>query len=135
MATDPTVGYPLGFAWFLSGRIPQLAGIAGFAKFAGHQIKKYIYKILKINGQDQINIGDEFAKIIDRAEFTKRCLILLAMGRDKPDGEVQLREEMKKIAEMVDTVYVENPLTHLNKVISVHPLGGCPMGNSPETGL
>ncbi|WP_374077889.1 GMC oxidoreductase [Bdellovibrio bacteriovorus] len=150
-------GYPLGFAWFLSGRIPQLAGIAGFAKLAGHQIKKYLFKILKIKGHDQINIGDEFAKIIDRAEFTKRCLILLGMGRDKPDGEVQLREddqaiirwkidqsqehferlreEMKKIAEMVDGVYVENPLTHLNKVISVHPLGGCPMGDSRETGF
>lgn len=150
-------GYPVGYAWFLSGRIPQLAGIAGFIKFAGHQVKKYIYKYLKIDGRDQINMGDEFARMIDRAEFTKRCLILLGMGRDKPDGEIQLREddqamirwkmdssqehfdrvrtEMKKIAEMVDGVYVENPLTHLKKVIAVHSLGGCPMGESEETGL
>ncbi|MEK2644362.1 GMC family oxidoreductase [Bdellovibrio sp. BCCA] len=150
-------GYPLGFAWFLSGRIPQLSGILGLLKLASHQLKKHFFKILKIDGHDQINIGDEFAKTIDRAEFTKRCLILLGMGRDKPDGEIQLRddnqaiirwkidksqphfdrlrEEMRKIADMVDGVYVENPLTHLNKVISVHPLGGCPMGDSAEDGF
>lgn len=150
-------GFPVGFAWFLSGKVPQFSGLAGLATMAAHHVKKYIFKVLKIVGHDQINIGDEMAKSIDRAEFTKRCLVLLGMGRDKPDGEIQLRDddqalirwkideseehftrirtEMKKLAEMVDGVYVENPLTHLKKVISVHPLGGCPMGDSEQTGF
>jgi len=150
-------GYPLGYAWFLSGRIPQFESLLGTARLAVKQIKKYLFKMLRWDGHDPVNAGFDFSRIIDRAEFTKRCLILLGMGRDKSDGEIilrdddeavirwkmegsqehfdRLRNEMKRIAEKVDGFYMENPLTHLNKIITVHPLGGCPMGDSAENGL
>ncbi len=150
-------GFPVGFAWYLSGKIPQLPGIRGLGTLFAHSIKKYIFKILNIESRDQINVGDEFAQAIDRADFTKRCFVLLGMGRDKPDGEIRLRSDnqaiikwkmdgsklhfdrlrtqMKKIAERIGGVFVDNPLTHLNKVVAVHPLGGCPMGETPDTGF
>ncbi len=151
-------GYPSGVAWYLSGRMPQLEGLKGLSSFVGKNLKRYIRGIFKFsNPQEDLNIGEEFAKSIDRAHFTRRCLILLGMGRDKPDGEIRLRDdnqaiirwkikesrkhferirtEMKKIAKFVGGVYVENPLIHLKKVISVHPLGGCPMGASCDEGF
>ncbi|WII73527.1 GMC family oxidoreductase [Bdellovibrio sp. 22V] len=150
-------GYPIGIAWYLSGRIPQLPGLAGFVKLLSHSLKKYIFKNLKIDGHDQINVGDEISRSVDRADFTKKCLILLGMGRDRADGEIELRddnqavvrwkidssqthfsrvrEQMKVIAEHAGGVFVENPYSHLNKIISVHPLGGCPMGETADHGF
>lgn len=150
-------GFPVGFAWYLSGKIPQLHGLAGLTNLITQSLKKYALRILGAKDTGPVNVGEEFARAIDRAEFTKRCFVLLGMGRDKPDGEMQLREDnqavikwkmegsqehfdrlrtqMKKIAERIGGFFVDNPLTYLNKVVAVHPLGGCPMGETPETGL
>lgn len=150
-------GFPTGMAWYLSGKVPQLRGIAGAFNFLGQNIKKYIQKILRVKSSDDVNVGHLLSDVVDRGEFTKRTMVLLGMGRDRPDGEISLRkdnqaiirwtiknsqlhfdrmrEEMRKIAKKVGGTYVENPIIHMDKVISVHPLGGCPMGESPQTGF
>ncbi|MDG0816196.1 GMC oxidoreductase [Bdellovibrio svalbardensis] len=150
-------GFPIGLAWYLSGKVPQIEGIMGAIKLVVRNLKNYFFKVLGIRTQEEINVGDEFAAALDKAEFARKALILLGMGRDRSDGVVSLREddqaiikwnktgsnlhfdrvqeEMKKIAENVGGIFIDNPLTHLNKIIAVHPLGGCPMGETAETGL
>jgi cholesterol oxidase len=53
------------------------------------------------------------------------------------DGELhyeRLRTTMARIAEALGGEYVENPLSFLNRYISVHPLGGLPMAERIEDG-
>lgn len=151
-------GFPIGLAWYLSGKVPQFKGIKGSIKLIWRNIKNFVCKFLGIkNKSGEINIGDDFAEALDKAEFLQKSFMLLGMGRDRSDGEVSLRDdnatliqwkiknselhfervrtEMKKIAENLGGRFVDDPLTYLNKVIAVHPLGGCPMGDTPETGF
>jgi cholesterol oxidase len=150
-------GYPSGFAWYLSGKIPQVKGLMGALNLVGQNIKKYMLKLVHAPNHEDVNVGDLFSRVLDRAEFTKRCFLILGMGRDKPDGEIQLRDdnqpiirwkmkdsklhfdrvraEMRKIAKILKGFNFEVPLIHLDKVIAVHPLGGCPMGISREQGV
>ncbi|WII70870.1 GMC family oxidoreductase [Bdellovibrio sp. 22V] len=151
-------GFPIGMAWYLSGKIPQLRGLGGTLKLIAKNLRDYLYKILRLkNPRKELNIGDDFATAIDRADFVRRAFVLLGMGRDRPDGEISLRSDnkavirwklekselhydrlrraMKNIADKVGGVFMDNPLTHLDKVIAVHPLGGCPMGNTSEDGF
>ncbi|WP_374073707.1 GMC oxidoreductase [Bdellovibrio bacteriovorus] len=151
-------GFPIGMAWYLSGKIPQFQGFVGTLKLICRNVKDFVLKIFGIkNTRKEINVGDNFAAAIDKADFVRRAFVLLGMGRDRSDGEIKLREDnqaiikwqldrselhydrlrakMKQIAEKVGGVFMDNPLTHLNKVIAVHPLGGCPMGNTAEEGF
>ncbi|MNK93572.1 Cholesterol oxidase [compost metagenome] len=120
-------------------------------------MKRHVLKLLKVQDTDPINIGHEAVEAVDPADFTRKCFLILGMGRDKSDGEIKLRAdnqavvkwkidksryhfdrlhtEMKKIADFVKGVYMDSPLLALNKVISVHPLGGCPMGNNADQGV
>jgi cholesterol oxidase len=87
---------------------------------------------------------------------------LLGMGRDVPDGKMTLRdgrrarpavldvdwenvasrpffkrmtEVSREVAESVGADFEANPAFNLfNRLITVHPLGGCPMGPQPERG-
>lgn len=150
-------GYPVGMSWYLSGKIPQFQGISGVFRLIAKNLKNFFCKIFKIKQHTQINIGDEFAAALDKAEFARKAFVLLGMGRDRSDGVIhlrdddqailkwdlktselhfnRLREEMRKIADNVGGVFVDNPLTHLNKIIAVHPLGGCPMGETSAEGF
>ncbi|MEK2690662.1 GMC family oxidoreductase [Bdellovibrio sp. GT3] len=150
-------GFPIGMAWYLSGKVPQITGITGVLSLVCKTLKKYACKILRIKYKSEINVGDDFAAALDRGTFTRKAMVLLGMGRDRSDGVVSLRddgqtvinwdiktsdlhfdrmrEEMKKVAENLDGTFMDNPLTHLDKVIAVHPLGGCPMGDSADSGL
>ncbi len=150
-------GFPIGMAWYLSGKVPQLTGIKGVLCLAGSTFKKFICKILRIKIKEEINVGDQFAAALDRGTFTRKAMVLLGMGRDRSDGVVSLqedgqtviswdiqrsdlhfermREEMKKVADNLEGTFMDNPLTHLNKIIAVHPLGGCPMGDTSNSGF
>jgi cholesterol oxidase len=78
------------------------------------------------------------------------------MGRDIPDGTMRLqqgrlavdwrkrgsdayfarvRETSRRIAEELGARFVDNPLWHLGRTITVHSLGGCPMGRDEREGV
>jgi cholesterol oxidase len=53
------------------------------------------------------------------------------------DGELhyeRLRASMERIAEALGGQYIENPLSFLNRYVSVHPLGGLPMADRRDDG-
>ena len=78
------------------------------------------------------------------------------MGRDIPDGVMRLvggrlevdwtietsidyfegvRDTMRTIAGQLGGTYYDNPIWWAKRVITVHPLGGAPMGRHPGEGL
>ena len=109
------------------------------------------------------NLNEEFANILRNTDLSAGVLPLLGMGRDVPDGNMTLRagkldidwnrrhsgpyldrarDASRKMADALGARFVHDPLqslgrifTDLNRLITVHPLGGCPMGESEQSGV
>ena len=107
------------------------------------------------------DISGEIASALGECDYSRSWLPLLGMGRDIPDGKFSLRREatgepllacnwtmqtstkyfervrqtMADITGVLGGRFVPNPTLRLSRVITVHPLGGCPMGVSPENGV
>jgi cholesterol oxidase len=119
-----------------------------------------IWRILRqrLVGDPESNLSAEAAGILGDGEVSGRFLPLLGMGRDIPDGTMsltkrgyldvdwrtrksgpyfdRLRAESRRLADALGAEkFVDNPLWLLRRVITVHPLGGCPMGRTPEEGV
>ena len=105
------------------------------------------------------------AQLFDASELSAGLLPLLGMGRDVPDGRMylrhnhlrldwrkgsasapgakgrsgpyfdRLREECRRLADALGGEFRDNPMWNLSRVISVHPLGGCPMGRDEREGV
>jgi cholesterol oxidase len=101
-------------------------------------------------------VGGDLAELIGPGQLTATSMPLLGMGRDIPDGVMRLREgrlevdwttetsleyfdgvrdSMRAIAGQLSGTYVDNPLWWAKRVITVHPLGGAPMGRHAEEGV
>jgi len=78
------------------------------------------------------------------------------MGRDIPDGRIflrngklgidwtreasgpyfeRVRQVSRDVAKVLDGRYADNPLWYLRRVVTVHPLGGAPMGRTRHEGV
>jgi cholesterol oxidase len=105
------------------------------------------------------------AHLFGTSAVASGLLPLLGMGRDVPDGRMYLRHnhlrldwrkgpsagrrghgrsgpffdrlrgECERLAGALGAEFRDNPLWMLNRVISVHPLGGCPMGRDASEGV
>ena len=88
--------------------------------------------------------------------LSSALLPLLAMGRDTPDGQMrlrdgaldikwhkrtsgtyfhQVRDVIEEFAHGLGAHYLDDPLWHIGRVVTVHPLGGCPMGRDIQEGV
>ncbi|WP_199829543.1 GMC oxidoreductase [Streptomyces sp. MMG1121] len=142
-------GYPQFVQWLAEGaRGPhQLSRAArflarGLARQAGLGRRRHL--------------SEDLSDLLGDGLLTSTSLPLLGMGRDTPDGELRLRDgrldinwtarnsadvlgriraTMRRIADALDAGYADNPLWHLGRTVTVHPLGGAPMGRRPETGV
>ncbi|MFD0852661.1 GMC oxidoreductase, partial [Actinomadura adrarensis] len=102
------------------------------------------------------NLSKELADLIGEGALSVSSLPLLGMGRDTPDGKLslkdgrlaadwtsetssehfeRLRDTMRGIADVLGAEYVDNPMWFRKRVITVHPLGGAPMGRDPIEGV
>ncbi|WP_406723502.1 GMC family oxidoreductase [Streptomyces sp. GD-15H] len=96
------------------------------------------------------------ADALSKGLLTATSLPLLGMGRDVPDGRVFLREghldldwdltaskpyfdrlnkTMGEVSRSLGGRYAASPLWLLNRLITVHPLGGAPMGRDRREGV
>ncbi|MFA0964838.1 GMC oxidoreductase [Roseivirga sp. BDSF3-8] len=106
------------------------------------------------------NFSSEIQEFIG-GRLSSTTVPLLGMGRDFPDGTLNivkdkrgvprlvndwhiktsqtyfdsLKKTMKDMARALDGKFIVNPTWMLKRVITVHPLGGCPMGRSCEEGV
>lgn len=107
-------------------------------------------------GAPRTDIGSQVGRALGAGRLSGGAMPLLGMGRDTPDGTMRLRSgyldvdwtsrssqeyfdavrrTMTEIAGELGGRFIANPLSAIHKVITVHPLGGAPMGHSPQTGV
>lgn len=101
-------------------------------------------------------ISGELADVFGSESRAARILPLLGMGREVPDGRVVLRDDQldvewspdtsreyfrrvrdtaRDVAHALGARAIDNPTWLLGKLVTVHPLGGCPMATGPGTGV
>jgi cholesterol oxidase len=106
--------------------------------------------------QPEVDLSAEVASLLSDTGVSAGSLPLLGMGRDIPDGRMTLkdgkldvdwvkgksgpffdrmRDFSRDIAGALGAQFKSNPTWYLGRVITVHALGGCPMGRSPEEGV
>ncbi|MFC9975071.1 GMC oxidoreductase [Spirillospora sp. NPDC127200] len=102
------------------------------------------------------NLSAELASLIGDGALTASSLPLLGMGRDTADGVLslkdgrlaarwstetselyfeRLRKTMQAMADVLGADYADNPIWFRKRIITVHPLGGAPMGAHPDEGV
>ena len=113
----------------------------------------------RLTGNPKSELGAELSDVMGKAELSSRSVPLLGMGRDVPDGVMdlggrdrryldirwttrtsrdyfrQVRQTMETLAFGMGGTLRDNPLWRLRRVITVHPLGGCPMGRDRNEGV
>lgn len=145
-------GYPEFAAWLVESalalkRLPAISkAVAGLAWS-------------RLRHRDT-GLSGEFAELLGNPRVTVRGMPVLGMGMDVPDGTFHLRKSRRKtlldstwslrtsedyfealkckmeaVACAVGGGYKVSPTYHLRRVISVHPLGGCPADTSESRGV
>jgi cholesterol oxidase len=110
----------------------------------------------QLRGSSQSNISRELAALLGPGSLSNTSLPLLGMGRDVPDGVMRLkggyldidwttttsrryfdrvRSTMRALADDLGGSFVDNPLWWAKRVITVHPLGGAPIGRHDGEGV
>ncbi|MEA2273070.1 MAG: cholesterol oxidase [Solirubrobacteraceae bacterium] len=110
-----------------------------------------------LHGPRESDVGAEISDLFGDCSLSAGMLPLLGMGRDVPDGHMSLRggrlevdwrkhgaskeyfervhEVSEALADKLGATFQDNPIWHLNRVITVHALGGCSMGRTIDEGV
>lgn len=109
-----------------------------------------------LGGEPETDLSAEVSALLGNTEFSAGVLPLLGMGRDIPDGNMRLRGDRldidwrrrksgpyfdrvrdmsRRIARELGADFKDNPIWYLGRVVTVHPLGGCPMGRDEREGV
>ncbi len=110
----------------------------------------------RVFGEGHSNVSRDLASAIGKVSLSSSSMPVLGMGRDLPDGMMFLEEgrlqidwttatsidyfdhmraTMARIADELGADFADNPLWWAKRVITVHPLGGAPMGRHPSEGV
>jgi len=143
-------GYPQHLAWILHV-LSAPKQLWRWREGATYLIKNWI------KGTPETDVTGAIADLMLPSELSSGGLPLLGMGRDVPDGRLRLRggqldidwrkasgsdeyftrlrNTSRNFAAALGGRFADNPLWFLRRVITVHPLGGAPMGRHPGEGV
>jgi cholesterol oxidase len=110
----------------------------------------------RARGRPAPELSATIARLIGSAQVSRSTLPLLAMGMDAPTGTMRLTgghldidyrasdsasyfeaalATMRELARVTDSRFLENPSARLSRNVTVHPLGGAPMGHDRRSGV
>jgi cholesterol oxidase len=142
-------GFPLFMSWIIQSTQGPGA-VWRYRKLAARLIVNLLLR------RSQGDISGDAAKFLDDSRISTGSLPLLGMGRDIPDGTFDLKDGKldldwqkiksgpffdglgdfsREIAEALGAKFQRNPTWYLGRLITVHPLGGCPMGRTADEGV
>ncbi|MEU1970407.1 GMC family oxidoreductase [Microbacterium sp. NPDC019599] len=142
-------GFPEFTNWLI-----ETAQVTSSIQRAAAVVKQMI--AYRLGNRNESTISAEVAKLVGQGRLASSSLPLLGMGRDTPDGRITLkdgevdvewtaatsaayfesmRETMRGITESLGGTYRDNPLWWTKRVVTVHPLGGSPMGRHVHEGV
>jgi cholesterol oxidase len=103
------------------------------------------------------DLGAEFAELFEDVALASSSMPLLGMGRDIPNGRLQLDKEgrltttwtpdgskayfeelertARGIADELRGEFKDSRIRGVSKLVTVHALGGCSMGRNPDEGF
>ena len=143
-------GHPQGVNWIIESSY-QLGVLRNLLRLTKRLVKKW----LRLDRRS--DIGREIAAFFSPADLSSSSMPLFSMGRDMPDGNMTLTEDgyldvdwdkrsstpffedlrrtAKDVARALDAKYVDGPPWYMSRLVTVHPLGGCPMGRDENEGV
>jgi cholesterol oxidase len=142
-------GYPGFVDWLVAA-----TGIGGTANRLARAAAGRVAD--RLSGTPRSQIAAEVSAVMGDENRSAGMLPLLGMGRDVPDGRLGLRDgwldvdwtetssrryferltaTMSDVAEELGGRLAMNPSRLLRRLITVHPLGGCPMATDPRRGV
>jgi cholesterol oxidase len=142
-------GYPQHLAWVLHA-VSAPVQIWRWRKAGFFLVKNWL------RGSPDTDVTEHLAELMLPSELSAGGLPLLSMGRDIPDGRMYLRDGRldldwtreasaayfervrtvsRDVARVLGGRFADNPLWFLRRVVTVHPLGGAPMGRHPGEGV
>ena len=142
-------GYP-SFASWMFQEADSPGETLRFIRFVGERMWN------RLSQNPQTNLAEELVALVGDCDLSATTLPLLGMGRDVPSGKMSLeqgllqvdwsmdaskdyfarvRDTMHQIAGALEAQFVDNPLWYLHRVVTVHPLGGVPMGRDAREGV
>lgn len=124
------------------------------AKYTPAPVRRPIEQLIE---RDSPDIGLSVANIM-RLLSQEEMIPLLGMGQDTPDGRIRLDDDgrlaevdwerrgsqdyyddlrlaMRKIADAMGADFINSMSWPLRRAITVHPLGGCPIGRTADEGV
>ncbi len=143
-------GYPAILDWLLEYALPaaplhrvgRVLAIRWWQRLRGQPVPSSVSK--------------EVSALLGSGARAAGILPILAMGRDVPGGRMQLRsglldvdwnigpseeyyrrlrDTLHGLAGALGVTYLDSLSHRLSRAITVHPVGGCPMGTNPATGV
>ncbi|WP_199486915.1 GMC oxidoreductase, partial [Actinomadura logoneensis] len=143
-------GYPGFVDWAVRG-LDVPGNIERIVKFMAERFADFFRDV------PDTSLSKELSELIGSGSLTVSSLPLLGMGRDVPDGRLELdkhgrlhadwttktseayfervRKTMQSIADVLGAEYADNPMWFRKRIITVHPLGGVPMGAHEGVGV
>ena len=142
-------GYPYFASWLVEG-----ANLPSFIRRFFTLAWRYVAGLLRLNTDS--NLSAEVSQALGTAETSANALVMLGMGRDVAGGRMgldgkwldidwprassrpffdRMRDSMRNIASFLGGRLIDNPLWYLGRTVTVHPLGGCPMGRDANSGV
>lgn len=142
-------GFPLFASWMAEGR-----DLPGYVRRGLSVAKRFVENRLARHPRRRVSA--ELAAVFGGRDRAWASLPMLGMGRDIPDGTLSLDQRflasdwtvessrayfarleglMARLAEGLGGAVDTSPLSALGRVITVHPLGGCPTGRDPSRGV
>jgi len=142
-------GYGAFVAWV--GEMLKMPRLAWSARSVGLKL------LLRwLTGNQERNLSYELSQLLGDPRTIAGSLVILGMGREEPQGRLSLRdgkldvswsfrrarpyfdmlrESAAQISEQLGGRLEDNILWRLNAVVTAHPLGGCPMGETIDEGV